>query len=231
MRQGTLLIVTVLAAGCQNPQASYDPFLGRTTVPPPGPVQVVPQGAVQPSYQQPGAPFAPAPPMGGTTTVPGVAPPAGAYGYPQSSHDRAKVVRPGPDEYLAGPTTLARRAPVVQELKPRDDAEVVLAQNVVPVESSGTGSRYGHEPNYAWIRGKLEYLESKRSWKLRYIPIDGETDQYGGSVTVSNDALADEFKAGDFVEARGAIESEANDTKSFAPAYRVQHIRRLDAQL
>jgi hypothetical protein len=160
-----------------------------------------------------------------------VAPPAGAYGFPQSSSDRAKVVRPGPDEYLAGPTTLARRAPVVQELKPRDDAEVELAQNVVPVETVGAGERFGHEPNYAWIRGKLEYLESKRTWKLRYIPIDGETDQFGGSVTISNDALAGEFKPGDFVEARGAVLSASSDSKSFAPTYQVQHIRRLEAQL
>ncbi|MDZ7617026.1 MAG: hypothetical protein U1E05_08480, partial [Patescibacteria group bacterium] len=60
---------------------------------------------------------------------------------------------------------------------------VVPAVAEQPVGQFGPpAGQYGFDPSYAWLRGRLEYSQVDRRWKLRYIPVDGNTDQYGGSV-------------------------------------------------
>jgi hypothetical protein len=88
-------------------------------------------------------------------------------------------------------------------------------------------ARYGYQTEYSWLKGKLERSRSTGEWKLRYIPIDGDTDRYGGSVVIDNaDAIAD-FQPGDFVAIAGRIGSTSDDSGGFAPTYVVQRIKPL----
>lgn len=88
---------------------------------------------------------------------------------------------------------------------------------------------FGYSTDYRRLRGRLEYLEKQQLWKLRYIPIDGPTDQYGGSVVFEeSDALA-RFKPGDFVEVRGELAERTQAGKDFAPGYQIAEIRALGA--
>lgn len=101
--------------------------------------------------------------------------------------------------------------------------------------STGTGgapsrfssrARYGHDPDYAWLRGKLEYSQSERRWKLRYIPIDGATDEFGGSVVFSDSSLLAGYERGDFVEVRGQLGDVTPGDGGYAPDFKIREIER-----
>lgn len=85
---------------------------------------------------------------------------------------------------------------------------------------------YGFDPSYAWLRGKLEYSQIDRRWKLRYIPVDGTTDQYGGSVVIANEAALAGAERGDFVAVRGRV-TGTEEGQGFAPLYEVTALERL----
>ena len=88
-------------------------------------------------------------------------------------------------------------------------------------------SRYGYDPQYGWLRGKLEFSESDRHWKLRYIPIDGATDNFGGSVILADTPLLSGYERGDFVEVAGKLISASPDKRTYAPKYEVSRLKRL----
>lgn len=85
------------------------------------------------------------------------------------------------------------------------------------VASTARG-RYGHGPEYRWLRGKLEHSQVDGCWKLRYIPIDGVTDDFGGSVVLPDASLLTGIERGEYVEARGKI-GPREATEGFAPTY------------
>jgi hypothetical protein len=85
--------------------------------------------------------------------------------------------------------------------------------------------RYGHDPEYGWLKGRLEYSEIAKRWRLRYIPIDGKTDRYGGSVVLGESSLLTDQKEGDFIEVRGRLLSGENDDWGYAPVYEVVELR------
>lgn len=93
-----------------------------------------------------------------------------------------------------------------------------------PVDS---GATYGFDGQYAWLQGQLEYSESARQWKLRYIPIDGATDRYGGSVVLAPSGTLSGYRPGDFVSVKGRIDASRTAQGSFAPQYVVASVDRL----
>lgn len=96
-----------------------------------------------------------------------------------------------------------------------------------PVEGfAPSAGHYGFDPSYAWLRGKLEYSQVDRQWKLRYIPVEGSTDQYGGSVVIMNEAALAGCERGEFVAVRGRIAGESRD-HGFAPSYEVTALERV----
>ena len=88
-------------------------------------------------------------------------------------------------------------------------------------------NRYGYDPQYRWLKGELEYSQIDRRWKLRYIPIDGATDKFGGSVVLSDSTLLEGHKRGDFVEVRGRLGQLAPEQQGFAPSYELTNVKRL----
>jgi hypothetical protein len=131
----------------------------------------------------------------------------------------------------------ASPAPGSQSSSARTDTGVVLASATEEVADSGSSSagntsavasgRFGHDPDYRWLRGRLEYSQIDRCWKLRYIPIDGETDSYGGSVMLAETPKLSGFERGDFVEIRGRVVPPQSGGKTFAAGYEVSDIQRL----
>ena len=87
-------------------------------------------------------------------------------------------------------------------------------------------ARYGYDPNYEWLRGKLEYSQIERRWKLRYIPIDGSTDEFGGSVVFSDASLLAGYERGEFVEVRGRLSDVAPGDGGYAPDFKIREIER-----
>jgi hypothetical protein len=85
---------------------------------------------------------------------------------------------------------------------------------------------YGYDPAYGWLRGKLEYSQIDRRWKLRYIPVDGETDKFGGSVVLPGAKALAGCERGDFIEVRGRLGPQASND-GYAPTYEVAELKRL----
>ncbi len=89
-------------------------------------------------------------------------------------------------------------------------------------------AQFGHDPDYRWLRGRLEYSEIDRKWKLRYIPIDGTTDEFGGSVVVPDASVLSGYERGQFVEVRGTLGPVPEDEdRGYAPEYHVDGLERL----
>jgi hypothetical protein len=122
--------------------------------------------------------------------------------------------------------SLSFRVPEITDLPPATAAArpAPAAASTAANESAGG---YGYDPQYHWLKGKLEYSESSRSWRLRYIPPDGNTDGYGGSVVLANNSQLAGLQPGDAVIAQGALGAGGASQGSFAPQYNLQHIQKL----
>jgi hypothetical protein len=90
--------------------------------------------------------------------------------------------------------------------------------------AGGEGTDYAFAPDYAWLRGRLEYSQSAHQWKLRYIPIDGQTDQFGGSVVLPNSPALEAFKPGDRVAVHGSLAAHSFASGSFSPLYKFDQV-------
>ncbi len=107
--------------------------------------------------------------------------------------------------------------------QPPDSDQQTAAHHAV----AQAAADYAFADDYAWLRGRLEFSESTRQWKLRYIPIDGPTDDYGGSVVLSDSAALRSFHPGDQVAARGSLAGKSPTTGSFSPLYLLESIEPL----
>jgi hypothetical protein len=87
--------------------------------------------------------------------------------------------------------------------------------------------RHAFDPAYAWLQGRLEHSRASQQWKLRYIPIDGRTDDFGGSVIVSNPEALGDLAEGDFVRVEGSLVEGESNGASFSPLYRIERIQPL----
>jgi hypothetical protein len=88
-------------------------------------------------------------------------------------------------------------------------------------------AQYGHDAGYTWLRGRLEYSQIDKRWKLRYIPIEADTDQYGGSVVLSDTSLLGGLERGNCVEVHGKLLPGAKGDGGYAPVYEVAQIKPL----
>jgi len=105
---------------------------------------------------------------------------------------------------------------------PREQATNV-SRGFGPVfEAAG---RFGYEPQYQWLRGQLQYSQATNQWKLRYIPIQGNMDQFGGSVLLANPHLLGNLRPGDYVLIRGRLQAQETDVRSFAPVYTISVVQ------
>ncbi len=125
----------------------------------------------------------------------------------------------------AGQPSLGTAADAPQRLIIPDDTAPI--STTAPQKAAGDQrlAKYGYDADYASLRGRLEFLEGRQQWKLRYIPIDGDTDRFGGSVVIADTSALADFKPGDFVSVVGTVDQSSASSRSFAPTYVVQQIR------
>jgi len=123
-----------------------------------------------------------------------------------------------------------RQVSAAFEIKDPVDRNVRTSPQNLTSELSTPPSLYGCDPQYGWLRGRLEYSQIDHQWKLRYIPIDGVTDQYGGSVILGNTTMLSGYERGDFVEVRGTLASTNPDSRTFSPTFEIRTIKPLRKQ-
>jgi hypothetical protein len=103
------------------------------------------------------------------------------------------------------------------------------AQSASPVATSTPSTNvpgYGYDEKYQRLQGKLEFSQSQQRWKLRYIPIDGETDAFGGSVVLPENEKLNGFSAGDFVIIQGRVNTSRGPADGFSPPYLIERVAR-----
>lgn len=86
--------------------------------------------------------------------------------------------------------------------------------------------RFSHADDYSLLEGRLEFSQKHRLWKLRYIPLDGVTDAYGGSVNLGEAPDLNDYHEGDFVIVRGEVKAPAATARSFAPTFAIASVTR-----
>ncbi|MBN2290943.1 MAG: hypothetical protein JXM70_00875 [Pirellulales bacterium] len=123
-------------------------------------------------------------------------------------------------------TSVHRDSSVKQASATSEEANPYPSRQFKADKSADNASRYGHAGDHGWLKGKLEYSQAHHRWKLRYIPIDGQTDQYGGSVILRKSSLLSGFERGDYVEVNGRL-VENSAASDYAPEYELTQIRRI----
>ncbi|MDH3717456.1 MAG: hypothetical protein OES79_04985 [Planctomycetota bacterium] len=88
-------------------------------------------------------------------------------------------------------------------------------------------ARYGFSHDYRWLKGQLEYSAAQQQWKLRYIPIDGQTDRFGGSVVLESVPELSNFRNGDFIQVQGVAQGQNATASPNGTAYRITRLARL----
>ena len=91
---------------------------------------------------------------------------------------------------------------------------------------AGSGS-FGYDSQYRWLKGKLEVFSVHSNLAAAYIPPDGATDNYGGSVVIADASKVSGFQPGDSVYVDGTPGPTAAGQGSFAPLYNVNRIQKL----
>jgi len=114
---------------------------------------------------------------------------------------------------------------------PRSRSVYAVRQPAAPQPSNDQGasdSVFGYDPHYRWLKGQLEYSEIERRWKLRYIPIDGATDDHGGSVLLPEGTELGDYRPGDYVTLYGEVGAHDENSKGYAPVYHADRIEPID---
>lgn len=234
-----VLFSGILLAGCATTPEPYDPFAlnANNNVAPPQvyggdplsrseiqDLTAAPRPEMPASYNQP----APLPPTNTASPV------LDAYQGPPPQVQASIPVSPAPDASQAdSPVPLSANpeaSPLPQAGAPQRIAEKpeISEQSGESAVESNDLSPYGHDADYRWIRGKLEYSHVEGAWKLRYAPIDVEDDPYGGSVFLGNDARLKDFHEGDVVYIEGRTLSGPTGVFSPGPRYEIEQITGLE---
>ncbi len=91
-----------------------------------------------------------------------------------------------------------------------------------PAPEAPAAAQLGHAPDYAWLVGELQYLQTHHAWRLRYTR-PGDEDRYGGTVTLTGDNLPAGCQSGQLVRVEGhLINPDASEPR---PAYWVGGLR------
>jgi hypothetical protein len=161
------------------------------------------------------------------------APPSTTSAVTVQTSDKSKAA--SPQDFVvpvvAGSTKSAESAPTVAvstSVVPTLPAAIPPATTVAatplpktaeskPVVASPTvdnSGAFGHAPDYSWLCGQVQ--QTHKGWRLRYASIS-ESDSYGGSVTLTDDARLSQLKDGEIVRVQGHLQSP--DDHVIAPVY------------
>ena len=150
-------------------------------------------------------------------------PPKGLGGFSSTGSAKASTaVHRDPAVRLASATT-SQPPPGKQATNPYPRR---LPESNKPI-SFTPSAKYGHADDHSWLKGRIEYSQARRRWKLRYIPIDGETDRFGGSVILRKTSLLSGYERGDCVEVKGRLADDAKTAGDYAPDYEITQIKRI----
>jgi hypothetical protein len=89
-----------------------------------------------------------------------------------------------------------------------------------------SSSLLSHAPDYVWLVGELQYLQTRHAWRLRYTAL-GDEDRYGGTVTLTGEPLPAACAGGQIVRVEGRLVNP--DSAEARPAYWVNRVEVIKA--
>ncbi len=98
------------------------------------------------------------------------------------------------------------------------------AEGAVQLASATSDGRYGHDPQYQWLRGQIEYGQGDACWRLRYIPAGSPADSLGGRVILCNAQALSGYERGQFVQVRGRLVQKTS-RRGCVTVYEVTEVR------
>jgi hypothetical protein len=242
------------AAGKSSPAASQNPAsTGATQLSPSSAQQLVPPNQIR--IVQPASASAPTTSSTSNSAAPGLfqpngavspapigsgAAPTGSWQQPviraqSSGHipditelppaGTAYVMQTSPQPATTVASTVAARSTIGPTTGVSPTSAPMTASSSTPPSSVQLAS-YGYDTQYRWLKGQLEYSQSTHTWRLRYIPPDGATDNYGGSVVLPDASKLNGLKPGDLVVVQGSPGAASGDQNSFAPLYNLTQIQK-----
>lgn len=123
---------------------------------------------------------------------------------------------------LGTPADLEFQSPIVFA-----GADDQAAGEVVAASGQSTSSAsLGHDPNYTWFQGRLEYVDSDQAWHLTYDDAPVAADQLGGDITLSRDVTLQPEHNGQVVRVTGTFDDKELDRLK-KPIFRVSRIEPL----
>jgi hypothetical protein len=87
---------------------------------------------------------------------------------------------------------------------------------------------FGHGPDYSWLSGQVECSRILGTTRLRYASVD-ETDRFGGSVTLVENAHVGYLSDGEYVRVVGHLVDPS--AVGPAPAYRIESFKAIDSRV
>jgi hypothetical protein len=192
------------------------PFVAQQTQPLPRPSEAQPSLKVEPQWIEAvkaETPAVDAPKTEVLKSGPQVRPPVliiiESYGPPKEEVKPAQVEPPP----TPAPTPLPEPMPV-------DASETPKPMEPAPAPTPDIVNGYGHAEDYCWLAGEVQFSRGK-GWRLRYAGFD-EADQFGGSVTLMDDAKLETLQDGQMLKVRGRLVNP--DGKTIAPPYKVESL-------
>lgn len=146
----------------------------------------------------------------------------------QQSNDPTKIKLTGGDAQQppgnGGTTGIG--APEPRKFQPPKDAGLLPDASKNPVindtKTPKKLSPYDYDQKlYTWLRGRLDYDETTKSWQLMYSLNAG--DKYGGVLTLNDDPRLKKLRSGDVVLVEGKIDATKKDSLN-KPRYHVQDL-------
>ena len=142
-----------------------------------------------------------------------------------------------PEVSLGAPAELDFQSPIVFAGASDQSAGAVVTasgqsasgQSASGQSASGQSARGGslnHDPNYNWFQGRLEYVNSDRTWHLTYDDAPTPADQLGGDISLISDVKLDSRHNGARVRVSGQFDAVKLDRLG-KPVFRVSRIDRV----
>jgi hypothetical protein len=158
------------------------------------------------------------------------APAAVAKATPPASSSRAALAANAPAQASPASSPAASspmpNVPTTAELGPlgseRSSVSPPSLMDPSPDGQAPALERFGHDRNYRWLMGTLDYSRIQGAWLLRYAPFE-EDDRYGGCVTLVGFTPPTSLKPGQSVRVEGELIDP--ESRQLRPAFQVRNLR------
>ena len=115
-------------------------------------------------------------------------------------------------------------APEVRQISSTEsgDEDVQFAASSARVKPSP----YGHDPEFTWVQGKVEFDKATKTWYITYDDHPPASDQLGGDLPLADHPMLARLRTGDMVRMEGAIDESEADARG-KPVYQVSRFKKL----